>query len=505
MKQVRTRFAPSPTGFLHIGGLRTALFCYAWAKKNNGSFILRIEDTDQNRLVTGAIKQIIDSLAWAGITPDEGVVGAKGDEIIQSGDFSPYIQSQRITLYKKYAQELLDAGKAYKCWCTSDRLEEMRAAQRAAKQMPKYDRLCYHLSDQEKAENEGSDAPHVIRFLVPEVESVGWDDIVFGKMKFDGDQIDDLVLLKADGFPTYNFANVIDDHSMQISHVIRGQEFLSSTPKHILLYEAFDWEIPQMVHVAWILGKNKQKLSKRDDAVSVDDYKNMGILPDALNNYLALLGWNPGGDRELYAREDIVKEFEIKDAQKSGAVWDLEKLLWFNGQYIREQDDTAYFAHAIPVLIDAGIIKEEGKEYQNLLGSGMILKEELELILLTEKARIKRFEELPDKVKFFFVDDLEYAKEELIWKKGKLEDIKPILEEVFTRLSQITDWSNDSIQETLKAYVDESDWGVGDVFWPVRVALSGQVQSPGPNEIGAALGKEKTLQRIKYALSLVTS
>ncbi len=496
MKQVRTRFAPSPTGFLHIGGLRTALFCYAWAKKNNGTFILRIEDTDQNRLVEGAIKQMFDSLAWAGITPDEGITGADNGNITQSGQLGPYIQSERIDLYIKYAQELLDAKKAYKCWCTPERLDEMRVAQRAAKQMPKYDRLCYHLSEEEKQEKEASNQPSVIRFFVPEVKEVGWDDRVFGKMKFDGDQIDDLVLLKADGFPTYNFANVIDDHLMEISHVIRGQEFLSSTPKHILLYEAFGWDIPEMVHVAWILGKNKQKLSKRDDAVSVDDYKNMGVLPDALNNYLALLGWNPGTDRELYSLEDLVKEFDIKQAQKSGAVWDLEKLLWFNGQYIRELDEDTYFEHAVPVLIASKMIKMDGTDYQNLLGTGIITANDLKAILLTEKARIKRFEELTDKVKFFFVDEVNFQKEDLVWKKGKLEDVKPILEEVLARLSVINAWSNEAIQDALKTYVDETDWGVGDVFWPTRVALSGQAQSPGPNEIGAALGKEKTLERL---------
>lgn len=501
MKQVRTRFAPSPTGFLHIGGLRTALFCYAWSKKHNGSFILRIEDTDQNRLVEGAITQIIESLAWAGVTPDEGVTGTKNGEILQTGERGPYIQSQRIELYKKYAQELLDVGKAYKCWCTSQRLDEMRAAQRAAKQMPKYDRLCYHLSDEEKKEKEGSGQDFVIRFLVPDVKEVGWDDIVFGKMRFEGDQIDDLVLLKADGFPTYNFANVIDDHLMEISHVIRGQEFLSSTPKHILLYEAFGWDIPEMVHVAWILGKNKQKLSKRDDAVSVDDYKNMGILPDALNNYLALLGWNPGGGRELYSLEDLIKEFEISEAQKSGAVWDLEKLLWFNGQYIRDLADEDYFAHAIPVLEDAKIIEVNDTVIVNKLASEEMTKDSLHAILLTEKARIKQFEELPEKVTFFFQDELTYNKESLVWKKGKIEDVKGILTEVQERLTNLTDWTSDAIQEALKAFVDDSDWGVGDVFWPTRVALSGQVQSPGPNEIGAAIGKEKTLKRLADAIA----
>lgn len=500
MKEIRTRFAPSPTGFLHIGGLRTALFCYAWAKKNNGTFLLRIEDTDQNRYVQGAVKQIIDSLAWAGVTPDEGVVGGENDQIIQKGDLGPYIQSERIDLYKKYAQELLDEKKAYKCWCTSERLEEMRAAQRAAKQMPKYDRHCLHIPAEEKAKNESENIPFVIRFHVPDIKEVGWDDVVFGKMKFDGDQIDDLVILKADGFPTYNFANVIDDHLMQISHVIRGQEFLSSTPKHILLYEAFGWEIPEMVHVAWILGKNKQKLSKRDNSVAVDDYIQMGILPDALNNYLALLGWNPGGDRELYSLEDIVKEFDVSNAQKSGAVWDLEKLLWFNGQYIRNLSDEEYVNQSITTLIDEGVISQNEDKFTYTETGETLDKKLVHGALHLERERIKRFQDLAEKVVFFFSGNLQYNVDDLIWKKGKREDLDEVFPLIQAKLNDLAEWDQQFIKDALFSITQETEWGVGDIFWPTRVALSGAKQSPGPDEIASVLGKEETLARINNAV-----
>lgn len=500
MKQIRTRFAPSPTGFLHIGGLRTALFCYAWAKKHDGTFILRIEDTDQNRYVEGAISQIVSSLSWAGVYPDEGVISEVNGEIKQSGDFGPYIQSERINVYKQYATQLLEDGKAYKCWCTSDRLDEMRAAQRAAKQMPKYDRFCFHLSEADKEKKVESGEPFVIRFLVPEVDSVGWDDIVFGQMKFEGDQIDDLVILKADGYPTYNFANVVDDHSMKITHVIRGQEFLSSTPKHILLYEAFGWDIPEMVHVAWILGKNKQKLSKRDDAVSVGDYIEMGILPDALNNYLALLGWNPGNDRELYTLDELIEFFDIKDAQKSGAVWDLEKLLWFNGQYIRKMDNDAYIDMAIDSLLQSEYFLGSTDELVLASSAKRLNKNLVQGALLLEKDRIRRFDELQGKIDFIFADSLEYAVEDLIWKKGKREDLSKVLPLALEKLTTLNEWDQQFIKDTLFSITQETEWGTGDIFWPVRVALSGKQQSPGPDEIATVIGKELTLKRIQDAI-----
>lgn len=506
MKQVRTRLAPSPTGFLHTGTLRTALYCYAWAKKNDGAFILRIEDTDQNRLVEGAIDAVVDSLKWAGIQADEGVVDIMDGEVIQKGDKGPYIQSERLDLYKKFAQQLLEEKKAYKCWCSSERLSQMREVQRAAKQMPKYDRHCYNLPQEEKDAQEKSNAEYVIRFFVPERESITWDDTVFGKMEFDGDQVDDFVMMKADGFPTYNFANVIDDHLMEITHIIRGQEFLSSNPKHLLLYEAFNWEAPEFVHVPWILGRNKQKLSKRHDDVSVSSYRDKGILPEALNNYLELLGWSPKDDTEFFTLEEFIAKFTLEDIQKSGAVFDLEKLYWMNGKYIRDMSIEKVTELALPFLQEAGLLEvSSNEEITNKVGKSVLNKKMIQEMIATEQPRMKSLSELPEKIRFYLVNELSYAVDLLVWKKGTVEDLSTTLPLAREILSALTDWSPEAIESALRSAVESSDWGVGDIFWPLRAALTGQDKSPGPHEVAAVLGKEITLQRIDAAIAKLTS
>lgn len=486
MNKVRTRFAPSPTGFLHIGGLRSALFCYAWAKKHDGDFILRIEDTDRTRLVEGAIKQIISSLKWAGIEPNEGIIDEQKGKIIQEGKKGSYIQSERLDLYNKFAQQLKAENKAYKCYCSPERLSQMREVQRAAKQMPKYDRHCLNLSEDEIKEHKSNNDEYVIRFLVPDGGDIQWDDVVFGKMTFTRDQVDDFVMMKADGFPTYNFANVVDDHLMEISHVIRGQEFLSSTPKHILVYEAFGWDIPEMIHVPWILGKNKQKLSKREGDVSVDDYREKGILPEALLNHLALLGWSAGDDQDIFTSQAFLDKFDLKDIQKSGAVFDIDKLEWINGQYIRQLTIDELYDLSQPYLKD---IDED--------------PDRLKAMLALEQPRLKTLVEIPEKLQFFLIDHLEYDAKLLLWKKGDPKDLPDTLERVKNKLTDLKDWNQDAIEKALREVVEESGRGVGDIFWPVRVALTGLDKSPGPHEVAEVLGRAVAIKRINEAINLL--
>lgn len=504
---VRTRFAPSPTGFLHIGGVRTALYAYAWAKKHNGQFLLRIEDTDQARYVPEAIAQIVRSLHWVGIVPDEGVVGFENNAVIEKGDCGPYVQSQRITLYTEFAQKLLSQKKAYRCFCSPERLEEMRQVQMASKQMPKYDRHCLQLSEAEIDAKVKAGEAHVLRFYVPEGPAVSWDDVVFGTLTFEREQIDDFVMIKADGFPTYNFANVVDDHTMRITHVIRAQEFLSSTPKHLLLYEAFGVDKPVFAHTSHILGKDKKKLSKRHAAVSADEYRKMGYLPNALLNFISLLGWTHPEQKDVFSLDEFINVFDIKDMHKTGAVFDTEKSLWMNGQYIRQLTAIDFAKLSVPFLREAGLIEEAGEgEYLNLLSKKTLSTETLQAILATEQPRVKRLDEVAAAVRFFFEDTLLYEPKLLMWKKMKAGDLLPVLKDVKAALDQLpaSEWKAEAIKAACEVLVQKSGRTIGDVFWPFRVAVSGRERSPSPQDIAFVLGKEQTLARLEHAIGLAT-
>lgn len=502
-RQIRTRFAPSPTGFLHIGGVRTALYAYAWAKKHNGQFLLRIEDTDQARYVPDAIAQIVRSLEWVGIMPDEGVVGYKEGQVIEKGDCGPYVQSQRIPLYTEFAQKLLAEKKAYRCFCTPERLEEMRKIQMASKQLPKYDRRCLGLSESDAQAEMGKGTPFVLRFMVPEGPAVAWDDAVFGRISFERDQIDDFVMIKADGFPTYNFANVVDDHTMRISHVIRAYEFLSSTPKHLLLYEAFGVDKPVFAHASHILGKDKKKLSKRHAAVSVDEYRKAGYLPDALINFISLLGWTHPEQKDIFSLHELVQVFDIEDMHKAGAVFDTDKSLWVNGQYIRKLSAEAFADLALPYLIAANVLKaSKADAYENLLRGDILSKKDIQLILATQQSRTRQLSEIVDLVKFYFAAEIEYESGLLLWKKMDKAELPGILEKAYAALKTAgdADWGQESVMAKLQGVVQETGKGVGEVFWPVRVALTGLASSPGPQEVAQALGKDLTLQRLTKAI-----
>lgn len=482
--EIRTRFAPSPTGFLHIGGLRTALYAYLFAKKHNGAVLLRVEDTDQSRLVEGAMQQQINALEWAGITFDEGPhIG---------GENGPYIQSERLDIYKEYVQKLIDNKTAYYCFCTKERLDKVREEQQAHKQIPKYDRFCCGLSDEEIKSKLENNETHVIRLLIPDNEVIEFNDIVRGKIKVHTKDIDDQVLMKSDGFPTYHLANIVDDHLMKITHVIRGEEWLPSTPKHVLLYRAFGWDAPEFAHLPLLLNADRSKLSKRQNDVSVDDYKNKGFLPDALNNFIALLGWNPGTDQEIFSMESLIEHFDLSKTHKAGAVFNLEKLEWINGMYLRELSRDEFFEMAKPFL------KAENVDLSDI--------EYVKDVISLEQNRIKRLDELPELITHFFEDQLSYDKELLKWKKADLTEANERLGYMKNYLNEYSkNWDIETLESTIKPHIKEQDLGMGNTLWPLRIALCGKQNSPSPFELMSVLGKEKTLQRIDFAINLLSS
>ncbi|HES58801.1 MAG TPA: glutamate--tRNA ligase, partial [Caldithrix sp.] len=409
--EIRVRFAPSPTGFVHVGSLRTALYNYLFARHNNGKFILRIEDTDQDRFVEGAVDNLLNVLKWAGLDYDEGPQKENSSE--------SYYQSERLPLYQKHIQILLDKGTAYPCFCSSERLEEMRSNQMARGEDARYDGRCRAIPAEE-AKKRMKAEPHVLRMKIPAGETVIVDDIVRGKVSFQTDVLDDQVLIKSDGFPTYHFANVVDDHLMRISHVIRGEEWLPSTPKHILLYKMFDWDMPVFAHLPLLLNADRSKLSKRQGDVAVEDYRDKGILPQALVNFVALLGWNKGDDQEIFSLSELCEYFTLERVTKAGAVFDLDKLNWMNGQYIRQISEDEY--------IELG-----GNWLTKLdLDSGDYQKNKL--ILLSIRNHLNRFDELTEAASIFFKDQLNYSEDALEWIK-KEESIL-VLEKMQSRLKE---------------------------------------------------------------------
>ena len=486
MNKIKTRFAPSPTGDLHVGGLRTALFAYLFAKKNNGEFLLRIEDTDQSRYKKDSVDSILDGLKWAGINWDN-------KEIIY--------QSSRIEIYQKHAKQLVNEGNAYYCFCTQETLAEMRQLQEQNKQAPKYDRRCLNLTQEEIEEKLKSGTPYVIRMKVPDKFQtnfkIEFKDLIRGKVKFNLKEIDDQILLKSDGYPTYHLANVIDDHEMKITHIIRADEWLSSTPKHIILYNYFDWDLPEFAHIPLILAPDKSKLSKRHGATGVLEFKKLGYLPEALINYIALLGWNPGNEKEIFTLEKLELEFSLDKVHKAGAIFNQEKLDWMNGYYIRELSLENFTEKCLPYLIDANLI--DSKKYN---------EKYVQSVVALEKERIKKLSEISKITGYFFKEinkEIDYDKELLKWKKSDLKTAKSRLEFLYSELNKVPDenWTRNSLKNLLIDLIKAKNLGTGDTLWPMRVALTGQKNSPGPFEVAEVLGKEKSLERIKQAISLV--
>ncbi|MEK7139411.1 MAG: glutamate--tRNA ligase [Patescibacteria group bacterium] len=477
---VRTRFAPSPTGYLHVGGLRTALYNYLFAKQHGGQFILRIEDTDQARLVAGATEKLLATLARVGLTPDEGPT--------QGGDYGPYVQSQRLPIYQQHVKQLVAAGQAYYCFCSTERLTSVRAQKIAAKEPPMYDRHCANLSADEVAKRLAASEPHTIRLRVP-AGSTTLPDLVWGEVTIANATIDDQVLLKADGFPTYHLAVVVDDHLMNISHVLRGDEWLPSTPKHLLLYRAFGWPPPQFAHLPLILNPDRSKLSKRQGDVAAEDFLTQGYLPVALLNFIALLGWHPGGgeETEIFSLRELIKRFSIAEINKAGAGFDLQKLDWINGQYLRQLSGPELVAAARPFLAPTLTQREWPADY-------------LEQVLNLERDRIKKLSDLPAAVSYFFEEPLTYDPQLLQWKDTPPGVVQSNLEKLAIWLASVRPWTAAGLAEKITAWIAEQGLTKGEVLWPLRVALSGRDKSPGPFEIAAVLGPDQTIERVHAAI-----
>ncbi|MFP4547427.1 MAG: glutamate--tRNA ligase [Fidelibacterota bacterium] len=470
MSEIRTRFAPSPTGYLHVGGLRTALYNYLFAKQNNGKFILRIEDTDQNRKVENAVENLIDSLQWAGLEIDEG----KGF----GGDYGPYVQSERTELYRKHVQELLDKGEAYPCFCSAERLAKVK------EETPNsgYDGHCRILSKEKVNKKIAAGEPYVVRQKVPAGREVVFYDIVRGKVTFASKEIDDQVLLKSDGFPTYHLANVVDDHYMKISHVVRGEEWLISTPKHILLYESFGWKPPKFAHLSLLLNSDKSKLSKRQGDVSVEDYREKGYLREALINFLALLGWNPGNDEELFTMKQLIKKFSLKKVSKSGSIFDVEKLNWMNGQYIRDLSDEEFIKRAKPFFP-----KDTGLEADKITA-----------ILQLFKARIERLDEIPVKVAIF---TSEFPPLEEKAEKALNDEMLTVLKFMARELTNIENFSGKAFVDTIKKAQKETGVKGKNLWMSARIGISGQEHGAEIHLIADILGKELCIKRINHIIN----
>lgn len=519
MNKVRVRFAPSPTGYMHVGNFRTALYAYLFAKKNSGDFILRIEDTDQKRYVQDALEKLIDIINWAGFEYSEGVFIENG-KVIQKGDFGPYIQSERLELYKKHASELVENGTAYRCFCTPQRLEEMRNQQQAEKKAPMYDRCCLALSKEEIENKIANGEAYVIRQKINAEGFTEYNDLIRGKVSIKNELLDDQILMKSDGYPTYNFANVVDDHLMEITHVIRGEEYVSSTPKYVQLYQNFGWNVPQFAHLPLLLNPDKSKLSKRQGDVAVEDYIKNGYLKEAIINFVALLGWNPGeGEtQEIFSLEELIQKFDFSHVHKGGAVFDVKKLNWINSEWIKKISDDKN----VDELYKRSKNFWEQKDFYKQADKYRKSEEYIKNILKIERDRLTNLSEVGESNKFFF-QDIEYSKELLTWKNmsndrliQSLQTSKKVLETVewnmdidITSNNINTGLNNnlapsqlgDTIEISEKELV-ESGFKTGELYWPLRVALTGEKKSPPPGEVAAVLGKDESLRRIKKALEL---
>ncbi|NLP33870.1 MAG: glutamate--tRNA ligase [Clostridiales bacterium] len=487
MSKIRTRFAPSPTGKMHVGNLRTALYEYLIAKHEGGTFILRIEDTDQERYEEGALDIIYRTMEGTGLIHDEGPDKDAG--------YGPYVQSERQAqgIYIEYAKKLIEKGAAYYCFCTKERLESLKTKvgnsdideDGEVKEITKYDKHCLHLSKEEIEEKLKAGIPYVIRQNAPTEGTTTFHDVIFGEITVDNEELDDMVLIKSDGYPTYNFANVVDDHLMKITHVVRGNEYLSSTPKYTRLYEAFGWEEPIYIHLPLITNEEHKKLSKRSGHSSFEDLLEQGFLAEAIVNFVALLGWSSPDNREIMSLEELIEVFDYNHINKSPAVFDMVKLRWMNGEYLKKMDEEKFYNLALPY------IKEVITKDLDLRRISNLVKTRIETFL-DIKDKIDFFEELPD------YDIAMYTHKKM---KTNAENSLVVLKDLLPVFEALEDYSEESIEKTIKSYIQEKGIKNGQGLWPVRTAVSGKQSTPGgAYEIMSILGKEESLRRIRIAI-----
>ena len=471
---VRVRFAPSPTGYPHVGNIRTALFNWLFARHHGGKFILRIEDTDVARKVEGAVEAILDSLRWLGLDWDEG----------------PYFQSQRLPIYQEVARRLVEEGHAYPCYCSPERLEAMRQEQMKRKQPPKYDRRCRDLAQVERARLEAAGITPVVRFKTPLEGETSFDDLIRGRVTFKNETLDDFILLKSDGYPTYHLANVVDDQGMAISHVLRADEWLSSTPRHVLLYQALGWQPPHFAHLPMILGPDRAKLSKRHGATTVTEYRRLGYLPEAMVNFLALLGWSLDDRTELLSREELVKHFSLDRVGKTAAIFNKDKLDWMNGVYLRKLSPEEFASQALPFL-EGGLPESVRRPLdKNYVGQVLPLVQE----------RAKKLGDVTELVSFFFIDELDYDIGLLV--KGNLDarSVAAALATASDRLRQLASWDAVTLEMAMRPLAAELGLDTGRFFGLLRIAVTGRTAAPPLFATMSVLGKEKCLKRLSKAL-----
>ncbi len=486
-KSVRTRFAPSPTGFPHVGNIRTAMFAWLFARHNGGSFIIRIEDTDVARKVEGAVEAILDGLRWLGLDWDEG------PEV--GGKYGPYFQSKRLEKYQEAARRLVVQGDAYYCYCSPQRLEAMRAEQVKRKQPPGYDRTCRNLSETERSQKQAEGIVPVVRFKSPLEGQTKFHDLIYGDVAFDNSTIDDFVLLKSDGYPTYHLANIVDDHSMEISHVIRAEEWLSSTPRHCLLYQAFGFEPPQFAHLPVILGPDRSKLSKRHGAVNITEYREQGYLPEAMVNFLALLGWSLDDKTEIMSRKELIENFSLERVSRTAAIFNQEKLSWMNGVYIRSLVLEDFVQRSLPFL-ERGLPTEVKRPLPT---------DYIRLMMPLVQERARTLAEVPELTEFFSVNELSYDATLLIGKGMDRDSTAKALAVARQRLEQMEAFDAASLEAMLRPLVEELGLKAGQLFGALRTAVTGRTATPPLFQTMAVLGKEQCLKRIEAALEKLYS
>ena len=509
--EIRTRYAPSPTGFLHIGGTRTAFFNYLFTKKYKGTFILRIEDTDLERSNPRFEKDILESLKWLGIRWDEGPI--KVNSPLYLGDYGPYRQSEKLSVYTRYLEKLLKDGNAYYCFCTKEELETQRQYQMSQGLPPRYSGKCTNLSPRVVKKYLAEGKSYIIRFRVPK-KKIEFNDLIRGHLEFDTSLIGDIAIAKNLATPLYNFAVVVDDFEMKITHVVRGEDHIPNTPKQILIQEALNFPRPNYVHLPLILGPDKSKLSKRHGAVSILEYRKRGYLPETLINFMAFLGWNPGTKREIFSLPSLIKEFSLEKIQKGGAIFDIKKLDWLNGFYIRQRSLDKLTELCLPYLIKAGFIEKtsKAKMFKMKRTEKIISFDYLKKIISIYQGRLKKLSEISELTNFFFRKKIEYDKSLLVWEEMSDKEVKKALDKSRKMLLKIEkkDWKRKNLEDYLFLEADKFAKKLkrlvgnrGYLLWPLRVALTGKEASASPFEIAEILGKEETIKRIKEAEKLL--